>query len=278
MFFEKPGSSFGTFELAYFLHSNTPASGGLSRLETRVLDIMNILTQMGLFSFSKGKYTLTRTGEQFLRGDTLSLDDNMGDNFTIQPNFEVIVGPELLPRIRFLLELMSERISRDIVLTCRVTQEGIARAREHGMSTDEITGFFKKHSRNAVPQNVFFSIENWSKSYGKIFFEKVTLMRFRDCAICNSVQHLPEVAPYIVEKLSDTAIIVLSAHISHITEALRKTGYLPEAFGKTPPDPVRSGTDYTPENISGQLARHTIPDTHHTFILPGRIFDDNGEG
>lgn len=265
------GSCFDTKKLAYFLHSNTMSHGGFSHLESKVRDILNISSQLGLFSYSDGRYVMTMTGEQFFQNKNISLEDNISSFFTIQPNFEIIFGYELDPRIRFKLELLSSRKNRDMVLTYIITQKGISRARERGMSTDEVINFFKEHSRNPVPQNVQFSIETWAKDYGSIYFEDSVLMRFRDANTCNSVAHLPEIAPYIKEQLSDRVLVISSEHIPTIAAVLKKSGYQPELYGVPTPGIGFSGEKYIHDSINSLLMKNKMPEIYNDFIFPEHL-------
>ena len=274
MFSEMPaGTSFDTQDLIQFLHTETTAPGGLKRLETRVRDMLSILYHLGILSFINGRFTVTETGGRFFRDERLPLDENAGKYFTVQPNFDVIVGPELEPGIRFTLELLTSRKSRDTVLTFVITQEGIARARERGMSTEDVMRFFHDHSRNPIPQNVRFSVETWANNYGSIFFENVTLMRFRDSAILSSVTHSPDIAPYVVEQLSDTALVISSKNISTVTAFLKKAGFLPEAFSETVPDKSLSGTKFTPVHVNSVIDEHSLPEVRNNFIFPQSATD-----
>ncbi|MFC1693073.1 helicase-associated domain-containing protein [Candidatus Latescibacterota bacterium] len=269
------GSSFDIQRISHFLNTETIASGELVKLSSRFRDFLCICSQMALVSFKNGMCVMTITGERFFHGEKLPGDDVMGNTFTVQPNFEVIVGPEIEPKVRFILELLALRKSRDTVLTYVVNQKGIARAREHGMSIEDIIGFFNRHSRNTIPQNIRFSIENWAKSYGSVFFEQITLMRFRDEATCDSVLHSPEIAPYIIERLSKTALVISSKYIPAITLKLKKAGYLPQLFGDMPPDPILNGTVFSPENITNLTSAHSIPEIDHKYVFFTLIPDLN---
>lgn len=271
------GASFEARKLALFLDERTAAPGGLKRIEPRLRDTLGIMHQLGLFAFRDGRYMLIEPGARIFRGGLLAQDENPGRHFIVQPNFEVIVGPEFEPRLRFMLELLAERKSRDTVLTFSVTQKGIARARERDMSTDEIIRFFHEHSRNHLPQNVSFSIESWANSYGTVFFENLTLMRCRTPEICDSIVHMPAIVPYIMEQLSDTVLVVSSKHINAISEQLKRSGFLPEAFGETAPDSVRNGTGYTHVPLSALIGESAMPDIHRNFIFPEQILTGNDE-
>lgn len=269
--------SFDASAMALLLDTGTAASGGVKRLEARIRDILAIFAQLGLLVYHESRYSLIETGERFFKGGLFPQDERPGTQFTIQPNFEVICGPEFPPRLRFMLELLAERKSRDTVITFAVTREGIARARERNMSTDDIIRFFHEHSRTDLPQNVRFSIEAWANEYGTVFFETLTLMRCRTPEICDSIVHSPSIAPYIIEQLSDTALVVSAKQIPSISDHLRKAGFQPEAFGDTEPDSVLNGSGFAPTHLAKCVADLALPPIHQNFIFPERFLDKGDE-
>ena len=262
------GASMNHADLALFLHERTTAAGTLPRLRTKTRQALCALEYLGLLRCEDDRYIMTETGERVFRGDPHPLDGIVSRTFTLQPNFEVIVGPELDPRVRFTLELMSECKKRDIILTNIMNRAGIARARERGMSVAEMLNFFETHSRTPLPQNVRFSIENWANAYGNVSFAPAMLMRFRDAATCESVMHIPEIAPFIRERLSDTALTVPAEHIRTIAALLRRSGYLPEISGEAADNPARSGKPYRPATIRDLIDVLDLPEHHRAFVSP----------
>jgi hypothetical protein len=263
------GASVNHADLALFLCDRTTAAGTLPRLRTRVRQALCALGYLGLLRHETDRYVMTGTGERFFRGETHPLDENISRTFTIQPNFEVIVGPELDLRVRFTLELMSDRKKRDIILTNIVNRAGIVRARERGMSVAEVLNFFESRSRTPLPQNVRFSIENWASTYGNVSFAPAMLMRFRDAASCESVMHIPVIAPFIRERISDTILTVPAEYIRTIAAFLREAGYLPEISGEAGDDPARSGKPYRSATLRDLLAAREIPEHSRVFVSPG---------
>ena len=270
----RAGSSITAEGLAHFLHDWTIAYGDYARLESRVEEILAVLYHMGLLSHKNGHFIMTEFGDHFFNGKSIPMDNSMSGFFSIQPNFEVIAGPEIHPLIRFELELLTNRKNRDMVLTYEVTQKGITRARERGMSAQEIIDFFESHSRTPVPQNVRFSIEKWADAYGCIYFDRATLMRFRDESHCKSVMHLPEVKPYIKEQLSDTVIVISRDRIKKLTEILKKAGYHPEIFGEPPADTASEGEPFQHSHIDSLVALESMPQTPSNFIFPEKLISD----
>ena len=263
------GESFTVRKLAYFLHSRTLAQGGFAKIQIKLTGLMSVLCGLGLFYHDKDIYSLTAMGSAFFRNEKLQMDENCSEQFITQPNFEIIAGPEIDPKIRFRLELMTSRIGRDMVQTYQITREGIIRARERGMSTEDVMKFFMGHSKNPLPQNVSFSIEAWCGDYGSIYFEDALLMRFKDDAVCESVMHIPEIACCVKEKLSETVIAIKREYASIATNALKKAGFHPELYGGPLNDPSLSGTVYIPSSISKIQESEMLPETNGKFIFPG---------
>jgi len=270
----RAGSSITAEGLAHFLHDWTMAYGDYARLESRAEELLAILYHIGLLSHKNGHFIMTEFGDHFFNGKPIPMDNSMSGFFSIQPNFEVIAGPEIHPLIRFKLELLTNRKNRDMVLTYEVNQKGITRARERGMGTQEIIDFFVSHSRTPVPQNVRFSVEKWADSYGCIYFDRVTLMRFRDESHCKSVMHLPEVKPYVKEQLSDTVIVISRDRIKKLTEILKKAGYQPEIFGEPPTDTAYESEPFHHSQIDSLVAQESLPQTRSKFIFPEKPITD----
>ena len=267
------GFSIHPENLAQFLHTGTLAAGTVARLQVRVWQMLSVLGYMGLLLYRGGQFIMTETGERFFHGERLSIDNSITGYFTLQPNFEALIGPELDPRVRFTLELMSQRKSRDIILTSVVSRGGVALARERGMSTRDVLTFFERHSRTLLPQNVRFSLENWAKAYGSIHFEPALLMRFRDPATCEGVMHIPEIAPYIRERLSETVLTISPDRMQVVAGLLRKSGYLPEITGESTPDPARSGEPFIPITIQTLLSEESMPEPNRNFVFPEEKID-----
>ncbi len=245
--------------LAEFLADHTMAGGGLSRLDRRVRDALAMMSGLGLAAVSDDGFVLTDTGRRLLAGKPLPLDEAEGDTFTVQPNFDIVAGPELRPRVRFLLELFADRKQRDTVLIFHLTRDGVARAMERGMSRTEVLAFFQRHSRTTLPQNVRFSLESWAAAYGRIGFQAVTLMRLEDPELAAGVRHDPTIAPFIVEWLSDTSAVVAARQVPRLREALRNAGHYTDIFGVRPPEPLLDSEPFVPAPVPGPAGESSGP-------------------
>ena len=80
--------------------------------------------------------------------------------------------------------------------------------------------------------------------------------------------HIPDIAPYIRERLSDTILTISPDLMQGVAELLRKSGYLPEITGETTSDPARSGDPFTPVSIRDFLAGEAMPEPNRNFVFP----------
>lgn len=263
-----PGTVLDPDGLARFFHERTPASYPFTSLSPRIHTVLACIRHLGAFAVVEGRYVMTETGCALFRGETLPLERAVSSSFTLQPNFEVLIGPELDPRIRFTLELMSTRKRRDIILTNMVEKSGIAKARERGMSVGDVLEFFERHSRSALPQNVRFSIATWAEAYGNVLFEPVMLMRFRNGNDCESVMHVPSIAPYIRERISETSVAIPADKVLAIASMLKDIGWFPEVSGESVCDPVRRGTVFRSMSVRSLAASRDLSPASKSFIIP----------
>lgn len=270
----QPGTGIPLDRLAAFLGRWTMMSGDEDWIAERLDLFLTVLYHLGLLSASPAGFVMTGTGHSFFRGETIPGEDTVADRFMVQPNFEVIAGPELNPQVRFQLELLTDRISRDMVVTYSISRDSITRARERGWTTAEIISFLEESSMTELPQNVRFSIDKWATDYGSIYFDDVLLLRFRDTASADQVVHIPDIEPFIKEKLSDNVFVVLRDHAPRIISLLKEKGFQPEAYGTQPPDSLRSPELFEPDSTRTIVSEARLPVTHHDFLFPAGFMED----
>ena len=270
----QPGTVIPLDRLAAFLGRWTMMSGGEDWIAEHLDLFLTVLYHLGLLSMSPAGFVMTTTGHRFFRGETVPGENTVTDRFMVQPNFEIIAGPELDPQIRFRLELLTDRVSRDMVVTCRISRDSITRARERGWATADIISFLEESSMTELPQNVRFSIDKWATDYGSIYFEDVLLLRFRDSAAADQVVHIPEIAPFIKEKLSDNVFVVLRDHAQRIAAILKEKGFQPEVFGAPPADALRSPEAFEPDSTLHIITETRLPVSHHDFVFPVSLMNN----
>jgi hypothetical protein len=154
------------------------------------------------------------------------LPDPAGPLLLVNPDFEVILFPDeghvaLLHR----LAAFCERGKREVTLHLRITQESIERALLRGLRADDVLATLRAHSRAPVPQNVEYSVRDWAARVHPAEIRTLHVLEVPSPEALAAALRLPEIAPLLVRRLSDTAAILRVSHLDPDAEAaLRQLG------------------------------------------------------
>ncbi|AZS14617.1 helicase-associated domain-containing protein [Paenibacillus lutimineralis] len=99
--------------------------------------------------------------------------------FYIQPDFEIIVPPEVSFRVRWELELYCENVTMDVMSIYRLSRTSIAAATQQGRTVEEAIDFLHNGSAG-IPDNVLLSLKQWAKEMGRTSLAEVQLLRCKD--------------------------------------------------------------------------------------------------
>lgn len=90
-------------------------------------------------------------------------DEKRSGGFYVQPDFEVMVPPNVSPEICWTLENYSERITRDQMSIYRLTKERIEKAVANGVKGEVIANFLEAHGQGDVPEHVLAVLRDWAR-------------------------------------------------------------------------------------------------------------------
>ncbi len=154
------------------------------------------------------------------------LPEPAGPLLLVNPDFEVILFPDqghvpLLHR----LAAFCERGKREVTLHLRITQESIQRAVLRGLSADDMLATLRAHIRAPLSQNIEYSIRNWAASVYPAEVCTLHVLELPSAAALDAALRLPEIAPLLLRKLSDTAAVLRVPQLGPDAEAaLRQLG------------------------------------------------------
>ncbi|WP_458464397.1 helicase-associated domain-containing protein [Paenibacillus sp.] len=83
--------------------------------------------------------------------------------FYVQPDFEILVPPEVRPDVIWMLEQCAERVTRDRMSIYRMTRERIVSAIAKGHKLHEVMEFLDQYALTDVPENVRIALADWGK-------------------------------------------------------------------------------------------------------------------
>jgi hypothetical protein len=206
----------------------------LDELKARVYWLFHVLMNLGFLDLAlfgqdgEVAYRWTPLGNYFVRGRGHPPDLSRSFELHVQPDFEIFVPGESDLRKRWVLEGFADLISRDVVVRYRMSRESVYRGLKAGVTAERITGFLEEHSQKAVPQNVLFSLENWTSQYGNISFADVLLMRCDSEQVAQEIKLSPELAPLIKGSITARDLIISRKDRERVLRILERHGYLPK--------------------------------------------------
>ncbi|WP_408892370.1 helicase-associated domain-containing protein [Paenibacillus taichungensis] len=120
-----------------------------------------------------GEVSESAAGELFYRWQIdpkilLNLTDDEAEHVGIntifvQPDFEIMVPPDVTPQARWILEIGAELMSRDRMSIYRMTKERIVAASEIDLTADVMINFLRRYAGSGVPEHVELAIQQWGQ-------------------------------------------------------------------------------------------------------------------
>jgi len=99
--------------------------------------------------------------------------------FIVQPDFEVLVPPEVTYTQRWKLACCAELLSVDGLWSFRLTRKKLAFASEAGMPAEETIAWLGGHALGGLPEEVEFALRQWGETIGRTVLSEVLLLACR---------------------------------------------------------------------------------------------------
>lgn len=138
----------------------------------------------------------------------------------IQPDFEILVPPDVPMLVRFELEACSENIVMDTMSVYRISEDSVKQASKHGRTPDDILAFLHKHAEY-VPESVILALQQWGRELGRVTFEERLLLRCADQEAADTIFSLPSLQGK-VEKIGPLDFIVPAEEEGRIRKILEE--------------------------------------------------------
>lgn len=99
-------------------------------------------------------------------------EEHAGKNtIFVQPDFEIMVPPDVTPKVRWNLDIGAELMSRDRMSIYRITKERIVAASEIGLTADVMINFLRRYAGSGVPEHVELAIEQWGQEAERLHMD-----------------------------------------------------------------------------------------------------------
>ncbi|MBJ9988287.1 helicase-associated domain-containing protein [Paenibacillus sp. S28] len=146
--------------------------------------------------------------------------------FYVQPDFDVIVPPDVPYRIRWKLLACSERVQSERMSIYRLTRSSTARAVENGMSAAEMTQLLDNFSGGGVPENVRLALEQWGREIGRTRFEEAMLLSCSAEEDGDRIEAHPKLKGHL-QRIGPKHFLVNSGAVPEVRKILDSSGLSP---------------------------------------------------
>ncbi|MBK9383937.1 MAG: helicase-associated domain-containing protein [Planctomycetes bacterium] len=145
----------------------------------------------------------------------------------VNPDYEVVLfpgGDEFA--VIHALDRFCVREKSDQLYHFRLTEESVRRAIGEGFPQEEMLSTLRQHARVPIPQNVLFSVSEWSQRAGVLRLESGTLLSSDDPYVLDRVRTHPELAKHVAEVLEDGALrLKHDLDAKRVRELLKSLGF-----------------------------------------------------
>ncbi|MDX9801077.1 MAG: hypothetical protein RBT69_07065 [Spirochaetia bacterium] len=191
------------------------------QLPEKIEHIITIMCGLGFLHIEDDIYFPNPAVTAFLP-DTIS-EASGGNNFIIQPNFDIHVSKNISFKDGLLLAISAEIKRYSEMVYFSLTRESFLRALESGYDSASVAALFNRLGGFSVPQNIMFSMENWEKEYKSLtFYNGVVLVA--DEKKRNIIDNSGHFSSNLCKKLADGVYLVNQKNIPALFESFKKAG------------------------------------------------------
>lgn len=172
-------------------------------------------------------FRLSRLGAAFLGLLPAGELEASPTHLIVNPDFEVVLfpGSNEFPLVHA-LDRFCVREKSDQLYHFRLSEESVRRAIAEGFPQEEILRTLQRAARVPIPQNVLFSIQEWSKSAGVLRLESGTVLRSDDPLVVARVLEDPRIADHLDGRLEDGSLRLRpGVDLERLLALLRASGY-----------------------------------------------------
>lgn len=152
---------------------------------------------------------------------------------TVQPDFDVLIPPFFPLDRRWQLARFADYVGGDHFLIYRIHDGSVERARERGMTEEEMIDILEQLTGGRVPVNVIVGIRQWCRRVGRIVLRRVLLVEGDDEDLIEELGRIPELENVILKRIGPKALIADKNREKELCERLKKLGFPPRREEKS---------------------------------------------
>ncbi|MCL1910757.1 MAG: helicase-associated domain-containing protein [Leptospirales bacterium] len=187
---------------------------------------LDLLCILGVINIQDGNYSLSDAGYDtaFHLFKLKVPDETAADEkkIYINPDFSLILPVQEISSIcAYRIMIWSEIIKDDIILNAQISRSSIVTAQKRGLSPESFMKTLQEHSKNGIPQNMEFQLNEWSKQTLKITINESVLLKSNRNDFFEEILYAKNLADAI-EVINNTYAIVNRRHLDEIIKLAAK--------------------------------------------------------
>ncbi|MEW9697840.1 helicase-associated domain-containing protein [Paenibacillus sp. SI8] len=159
--------------------------------------------------------------------DCLETSSLVQPNLYVQPDFELLLPPDVPHHLEWEIAAFAELQTSDLVRTYRMTKDSFHRAIESGMKSEYILHILQTHACYGVPEHLSMTLQQWGRQAGKLYVEEVTLLRCESSDIADALIRNEKSSPFLQNRLGALDFIIQPEHLPTVKKVLDQIGYHP---------------------------------------------------
>ncbi len=181
---------------------------------------------------------LTELGVEVLKGDLGLAQTPTEHPLVMQPNFEILLLEPHMPALYWLVRFTQpEQIGR--ASRFKVTREALLRSMTGGTTVDDILAFLARHSQKELPQNVIYTLHDWSQHYKETRLSRVVLIEVDDEELATELCESAKLRDLGLRRVGPCALATPEgAAVRAVRRAIERAGYATTSAASDQASPV----------------------------------------
>jgi hypothetical protein len=165
-----------------------------------------------------------------------------GRSLIVQPNFELLLlQPDLTTVYSLLPFVQVEQIG--VVTRLTLTRSSVLRGLEVGKNIEQILEILERHSQKELPQNVVYTLRDWTKLFKEVSISQVLILDVPGEALANEICSSPRLKALGLRRIGPCVIAVSGdTSLTELRRTLEKEGIVVKINGEIFTKPVGSPT------------------------------------
>jgi Helicase conserved C-terminal domain len=156
-----------------------------------------------------------------------------GRTLVVQPNFELLLLQPDSPTLYNLLPFAQVN-QVGMVSRLTLTRNSVLRGMAAGKKMEQVIQFLEQQSQKELPQNVVYTLRDWTKAYKEATIAQVVLIEVENEALASEICQSSKFKKFNLRRLGPTAIAASGdTTLQDLRRVLDKDGYVVRISGDT---------------------------------------------